>query len=402
MEGMVAALYREEATYLQVLRENLLRYIQRALLHFLTQIVPDRYIALNEVEVEFFEEQIRSISNRCIPLLTIEQLVILAEEARINGLKTEKQIVEHIEGPDNVAKTKDDTPISLSLSLSPPLDSHFFQREWNEEIKFNYENSNNIKGLDDISFPSLTNSTQLSEPNQKDIQTDSTSEKDPQTSLESQDTIFTSAGFGDLRALRKLIDVASANWEEKPLQVSTDLPGKEIKDHLLVTHPSILPESQSEYSTLLSRDPKQLLEWSKAIDIALRARLINLSYGINTILIDYGLITIDTSKETLRMIIEYAVEERAPVIPNLFRLKLPLDPTITGGKHDQTGLLLRCDDLESIDLRLVYSRRSLTRRQHTLQRLAKQKRYWKDRILTIEAEKRWFRQRNNNSTETQR
>nr|AUG32084.1 hypothetical protein PLO_076 [Paulinella longichromatophora] len=392
MEGMALAVYREQSSYLQELRGKLSKYIQMASLHLLTQIVPSRYISLSKEQLHLFEEQIAVMIKQSIPLFTLEHLRALAIE--MNELRTTKEI---LKGPLKDKGTKKKKDIFVNISLESPLDPQLLRNEWNNEIKFSHittvtNKSSNVNesqvhdSSESLGPESLPSPEKLNSPDSINQYQDRkvATHKFP---LQFDDTVSRAARADEVAGLIKLMDLASTSC----LDIMNPRSNRdEIKEMIDRKNKPIIPDVTVETSMYLPRDPKQLFFWSKAIDRALKQRLINLSYAINTILVDHGLISINTPKETLYRIASYQIEERSLVPPNIFRLEIPLGSHINEGEYDQVGILLRCDDLEGNDIQLSFCRRSLLRRHHVLKRLIKQHRYWKGRISMIEAQERWF------------
>ena len=74
------ALYREQALYLQVLRELLEGATRQALFNLLGEVDPSRFSRLPESTRQNFHASVTDLTDRCSVLLTVEQLMQLVRQ----------------------------------------------------------------------------------------------------------------------------------------------------------------------------------------------------------------------------------------------------------------------------------------------------------------------------------
>ena len=74
------ALYREQALYLQVLRELLAVATRQALFNLLGEVDPSRFSRLPESTRQNFHASVNDLIDRCSVLLTVEQLMQLVQQ----------------------------------------------------------------------------------------------------------------------------------------------------------------------------------------------------------------------------------------------------------------------------------------------------------------------------------
>jgi hypothetical protein len=84
-------LYRQLALYLQVLRQILPQSVDQACFHLATQVQPDRYTTLSEVQRRRLHANVTALVTRCTTFLTVEQLACLAGRiAREQALRSDR------------------------------------------------------------------------------------------------------------------------------------------------------------------------------------------------------------------------------------------------------------------------------------------------------------------------
>ena len=74
------AIYRDQALYLQVLRDEVQTATRQALFSLLSEVDPARFSRLSAVERSRFHAAIQNLTKRCSVLLTVEQLIHLVNQ----------------------------------------------------------------------------------------------------------------------------------------------------------------------------------------------------------------------------------------------------------------------------------------------------------------------------------
>ena len=233
------ALYREQALYLQVLRELLEGATRQALFNLLGEVDPSRFSQLPESTRQNFHVSVTDLTDRCSVLLTVEQLMQLvrqmqeeqrrqqAHASRSMLQKLSRQSQESAPEPEQPTSElpRDEPSGSIQLSLASPLESPQMPSA-QDPVK------------EPVPEPADNNSS------------------------------------GDLDVLRSLFELAGDAMQQahQPFE-----PG--------AAHDPSLEENQH----FLPNEPDALLHWIHAMDQALERRLRNLSHAVNVQMLRSGL-----------------------------------------------------------------------------------------------------------------
>ena len=332
------ALYREQALYLQVLRELLEGATRQALFNLLGEVDPSRFSRLPESTRQNFHASVNDLISRCRVLLTVEQLLPLvhqmhdeqrrqqAHASRSMLQKISRQSLSKEPEPDeqSLAPSREEPSGSIQLSLASPLDSP--------------------QG-NDPPYP-------LDQP-------------DPERE-EAQSS-------GDLDVLRSLFELAGDAMQQaqQPVEARSGM------DH-----------SEADDDSFLPREPDALLHWIHAMDQALERRLRNLSHAVNVQMLRSGLAQTLLPISLLDAVLKGQVETQ-PTATNVLRLRLPLAIGDLDQGMDVLCVLLRSNDLAFDSPRLRRCRKRLRAHHHALLTMVRQQRHWQRRSLDREARTHW-------------
>ena len=319
-------IYRHWALYLQVLREELPRVVDRACFHVAVAELPRRYSAMPASSRQQLHARLASLVRRTAALLTVEQLQALARQSERRQLRAaqrqQRRLLAALQPPALAAMAQDpaqeagrahEPPGSVRLDLDPPISTNLFAQN---------------AGLG-----------QLAEP-----------EPSPD-----QDAM--------LHVFADLLEAQAAT------PASSSAAGSD--QGLLPTH------------------PVELLHWLEGMDTALKRRLRNLSHAINVELVRQGLTTTLLPLRLLEAIAAGQVEVlNAPL--HLVRLALPGPHGPQLKLPEVLCVLLRPADLEAdcprlrtCQSRLQQSRLEVRRMAQTFQRLER-------RLEALDAEALWL------------
>ena len=84
-------LYRDQALYLQVLRDELLERTRQALFTLISNVEPSRFAELSSSSRERFQSAVADLTQRCSVLLTAEQSMVLAQQLRDEARRHEER-----------------------------------------------------------------------------------------------------------------------------------------------------------------------------------------------------------------------------------------------------------------------------------------------------------------------
>ena len=332
------ALYREQALYLQVLRELLEGATRQALFNLLGEVDPSRFGRLPESTRQNFHASVTDLIDRCSVLLTVEQLMQLVmqmqEEQRRQQAHASRNMLQKLsrQTQDSAPEPESPKPApqrkeprgSIQLSLASPLESR--------------------QGTD------VPDPVPKSAPDQAEAK-----------------------ASGDLEVLRSLFELAGDAMQQaqQPIEANSAL------EHSVAGDDQFLP-----------REPDALLHWIYAMDQALERRLRNLSHAVNVQMLRSGLAQTLLPISLLDAVLKGQVETQ-PTATNVLRLHLPL----AVGDHDQgmdvLCVLLRSNDLEFDSPRLRQCRKRLRAHHHALLTMVRQQRHWQRRSLDREARTHW-------------
>jgi hypothetical protein len=121
-------LYRHLALYLQVLREVLPTRVQQACFHLATQVHPQRYLLLPLDRRQRLHDRLGLLVQRCLSLLTVEQLAVLAALLARERLVERERLLAGAAAlasgttpPPPQEAPADLPPGSVQLDVQPPL-----------------------------------------------------------------------------------------------------------------------------------------------------------------------------------------------------------------------------------------------------------------------------------------
>ena len=131
------ALYREQALYLQVLRELLEGATRQALFNLLGEVDPSRFGRLPESTRQNFHAAVTDLIDRCCVLLTVEQLMQLVrqmqQEQRRQQAHASRSMLQKLSRQSQESAPEPEPPTSelpreepsgsIQLSLASPLES---------------------------------------------------------------------------------------------------------------------------------------------------------------------------------------------------------------------------------------------------------------------------------------
>ena len=336
------ALYREQALYLQVLRELLEGATRQALFDLLGEVDPSRFSRLPESTRQNFHAAVTDLIDRCSVLLTVEQLMQLVrqmqQEQRRQQAHASRSMLQKLgrQTQDSAPEPEPTDPVlpreepsgSIQLSLASPLES--------------------------------PQGTAPQEPVAESV-------SEPAEAKSSGDL------SGDLDVLRSLFELAGDAMQQaqQPLDPGAALdPSVDGNDHFL------------------PNEPDALLHWIQAMDQALERRLRNLSHAVNVQMLRSGLAETLLPISLLDAVLKGQVETQ-PTATNVLRLRLPLAVGELDQGMDVLCVLLRSNDLEFDSPRLRQCRKRLRTHHHALLTMVRQQRHWQRRSLDREARTHW-------------
>ena len=351
------AVYREQALYLQVLRDELGPAVRQALFSLMSETDPLRLNQLTDGQRIRFHAAIDNLINRCSVLLTVEQQMHLADQIQQEQLRHQARASRQmLEGLQQVAQQQqgendpqqgDPSPGgsegSVELSMAPPLD---------QPKRFG------------IQVPPEARARPQSSP-------EPPPPPEPQPPRDPGDGSVP----GDLDVLRSLFELAGEALEQ-PFSAGS-----------LIGSSSGAPSSEMR-NNLLPTMPVALLQWMDAMDLALARRLRNLSHAVNVQLLRSGLAQALLPVNLLEAALNGQMETQAAP-SNLLRLQLPLAMGQLGPGMDVLCVLVRSSELEFDSFRLRRCRRRLRDQQQELLKMVRQQRHWERRCLDREARKPW-------------
>ncbi|WP_392345513.1 hypothetical protein [Parasynechococcus sp.] len=334
------ALYREQALYLQVLRELLAGAIRQALFNLLGEVDPSRFSRLPESTRQNFHASISDLIDRCSVLLTVEQLMQLVrqmqDEQRRQQAHASRSMLQKLSRQSLTGEPESELPEpapqreepsgSIQLSMTSPLDSP--------------PQSNNA-APDPVAEPI---------PEQEE----------PKSS-------------GDLDVLRSLFELAGDAMQQAQQPIASH---------------GALDQSVEGNDHFLPSEPDALLHWIHAMDQALERRLRNLSHAVNVQMLRSGLAQTLLPISLLDAVLKGQVETQ-PTATNVLRLRLPLAVDDLDQGMDVLCVLLRSNDLEFDSPRLRQYRKRLRAHHDALLTMVRQQRHWQRRSLDREARTHW-------------
>lgn len=343
------ALYRDQALYLQILRDELQSATRQALFNLLSDVDASRFSRLSESDRSRFHGAIDGLVSRCSVLLTVEQLMQLmnqmqkeqmqhqahASREMLQGLSLPMKAEDQL-GQPAIPQQPMEPDGSIHLSLASPLDLP--------------------------QQPASAGDSQLR-----------TSEPLPDPSFETQNE-------GDLDVLRSLFQLAG---EAIHAAESDDF---ESNREFEFSGFDADPAERSPH--LLPTRPDSLLFWMESMEQALQRRLRNLSHAVNVQMLRSGLAQTLLPINLLDAALKGQIETQ-PAATNVLRLRLPLAVGEQEAGMDVFCLMLRACDLEFDSHRLRRCRKRLHEHHRILLKMVKQQRHWERRSLDREARTLW-------------
>ena len=351
------AIYREQALYLQILRDELEPALRQALFSLISETDPLRFSQLPEANRTRFHAAVQRLINRCSVLLTVEQQMHLAgqmqkEQLRRHTRASQQMLQELSEAAEQQGGETDQhqPPASgpargsVELSLIPPLDQP--QR---------------------FGFPPRPAAQQQPPSQQQPPQ--------HQPSPPERGEADSSADQGDMDVLRSLFQLAGEALQQQVGSAGVPLPGG-------------ADDASADNANLLPTMPDALLQWMEAMDLALSRRLRNLSHAVNVQLLRSGMAQALLPVTLLEAVLSGQIEtQSAP--SNLLRLRLPLAMGDLDPGMDVLCVLLRSSEFEFDSHRLRRCRRRLRDQHRELLKMVRQQRHWERRCLDREARNPW-------------
>ncbi|QNJ16699.1 hypothetical protein SynA1840_01157 [Synechococcus sp. A18-40] len=351
------AVYREEAIYLQVLRDELGPAVRQALFSLMSETDPLRFNRLTEGQRTRFHAAIDNLINRCSVLLTVEQQMHLADQIQQEQLRHQARASRQmLQGLQQAAQQQQSEPSSqlsdlppgasggsVELSMAPPLD---------QPQRFG------------IQAPPESRSRPHASPAPV-----------PQPESQPSHDAVDGAIQGDLDVLRSLFELAGEALEQ-PSSPGSSVGGSSGSNPI---------EGENN---LLPTMPVALLQWMDSMDLALSRRLRNLSHAVNVQLLRSGLAQALLPVNLLETVLIGQMETQASP-SNLLRLQLPLAMGDLGPGMDVLCVLVRSSELEFDSFRLRRCRRRLRDQHQELLKMVRQQRHWERRCLDREARTPW-------------
>ena len=337
------ALYREQALYLQVLRELLEGATRQALFNLLGEVDPSRFGRLPESTRQNFHAAVTDLIDRCSVLLTVEQLMQLVrqmqQEQRRQQAHASRSMLQKLSRQSQESAPEPEPPTSESSTSELPRNAP--------------SGSIQLSLASPLESPPRTAST------------DPVKEPVPEPA--------DNKSSGDLDVLRSLFELAGDAMQQaqQPLD-----PG------------AVLDPSLDGNDHFLPNEPDALLHWIQAMDQALERRLRNLSHAVNVQMLRSGLAQTLLPISLLDAVLKGQVETQ-PTATNVLRLRLPLAVGELDQGMDVLCVLLRSNDLEFDSPRLRQCRKRLRAHHHALLTMVRQQRHWQRRSLDREARTHW-------------
>jgi hypothetical protein len=350
-QSLSPALYRDQALYLQLLREQLPSAVRTVLSALLTADQGVRLDTLDATARQAFQAKIDALVQRCCSLLTVEQLMELSRQIErehlVRRLQAQRALLEDRPTTDE-APGGGESSASIALSLTPPIDQ--------PEL---------LQGLLPPTPESPAPQAAASPDAADDDDDGSAPESDDLATLRS---LFAMAG----QVMASGAALSDAGSEAEQEDGTTDA------DRLDADSDRLLPSL-----------PLDLLHWMDGQDQALMRRLRNLSHAINVELMRAQLMQSLLPISLLDAALAGQLET-LPSVSNLLRLRVPLPTAPAGHWVDLTGVLLCPADLEfdRIDLRRCRSR--LRQRRRQLLTMVRQQRHWQRRATTRQVQQQWW------------
>ena len=336
------SIYREQALYLQIVRDQLPKAVRTAIKHLLCDRDVDARIRRGD-GLKSIHLRVDALVQKTTTLITVEQLLVTADRLRADAQRSRLlQVQAMASSSETLVASEPCHEIHLGLSL--PLDRPDL-----------------IDGL-------------VPDPQSSDH---GVAEAD-QFSKEEQPPIQEAT---ELDLLRSLFVLASESMETREAQVSSG--------EAMTPSESSLLRSVSSSNQLMPASPSDLLAWIEGLDAALCRRLRNLSHALNVELMRAGIIRSLLPIQLLEAAMNGQLPSQASQ-SNLLRLHLPLPVAADEQSFESHCLLLRSSELEFDHPSLRRCRERIQQQRRYLSTLVVQERHWQRRSSTRAVQTHWW------------
>jgi len=348
--------YRDQALYLQILRDELRDSTRQALFRLISDVDPGRFSALPESSRHRFHAAVDGLIQRCSVLLTVEQLMHLMmqmeEEVRRRQARLSRDMLRGLAEQQQQSSVTP-APAPEELPQEPSGSVH---------LSFNLP-VNEPQAYSALPPPS--------------VQPPSAQTPSAQTPFDQQLSQSENSEAGsEVDVLRSLFQLAGDALEHSTTSLEEEIAEFSGGNHQVGDH-GLLPEM-----------PDALLQWMDGLDQALSRRLRNLSHAVNVQMLRCGLAGTLLPVNLLEAVLRGQVETQSTAT-NLLRLRLPMAMGEVEQGVDVLCLLLRTSELEFDSHRLRRCRRRLHAHHRDLLTMVRQQRHWQRRSLDLEARSHW-------------
>ena len=355
---LVPLLYREQALYLQLLRNLLLPSVRNALGHLLCER-GERLSRLSARQQSELQKTFDGLVQRCSSLLTVEQLMDLSRRLQKDASEYRQQAQREVSQSLQAEAESEQPEINrggIELSLSPPI-----------------EHPDLLEGL----LPRME--AEVDQPTIEPMDEQPQSVQDPIDSESSAEG--TTTDFDLLRSLFLMAGEAMQQGDAagEPTRLESDFSGLGAS----------VPSADQSDRELLPSMPIALVSWLDGQEAALSRRIRNLSHALNVELLRAGLV----SSLLPTTLLDAAIAGQLQALPspsNLLRLKLPLPIHAQEQPLEILSVLVRPADLEYDNGSLRHSRYRLRQHRSNLLTMVQQQRHWQSRSTSQEVQSQWW------------
>ena len=355
---LVPLLYREQALYLQLLRNLLLPSVRNALGHLLCER-GERLSRLSARQQSELQKTFDGLVQRCSSLLTVEQLMDLSRRLQKDASEYRQQAQREVSQSLQAEAESEQPEINrggIELSLSPPI-----------------EHPDLLEGL----LPRME--AEVDQPSIEPMDEQPQSVQDPIDSESSAEG--TTTDFDLLRSLFLMAGEAMQQGDAagEPTRLESDFSGLGAS----------VPSADQSDRELLPSMPIALVSWLDGQEAALSRRIRNLSHALNVELLRAGLV----SSLLPTTLLDAAIAGQLQALPspsNLLRLKLPLPIHAQEQPLEILSVLVRPADLEYDNGSLRHSRYRLRQHRSNLLTMVQQQRHWQSRSTSQEVQSQWW------------
>ena len=355
---LVPLLYREQALYLQLLRNLLLPSVRNALGHLLCER-GERLSRLSARQQSELQKTFDGLVQRCSSLLTVEQLMDLSRRLQKEASEYRQQAQREVSQSLQAEAESEQPEINrggIELSLSPPI-----------------EHPDLLEGL----LPRME--AEVDQPSIEPMDEQPQSVQDPIDSESSAEG--TTTDFDLLRSLFLMAGEAMQQGDAagEPTRLESDFSGLGAS----------VPSADQSDRELLPSMPIALVSWLDGQEAALSRRIRNLSHALNVELLRAGLV----SSLLPTTLLDAAIAGQLQALPspsNLLRLKLPLPIHAQEQPLEILSVLVRPADLEYDNGSLRHSRYRLRQHRSNLLTMVQQQRHWQSRSTSQEVQSQWW------------